>query len=233
MSVTIECPQCGKRHTVDESASGQTAVCEACGTRMQIPDLGPAASAEETPAPGALGETCPVCGRAIEADETAVACEVCGQVHHQACWEAHKGCGRAQCDNAPLPDLGFAPGDLEPPPAPAPGPGPAPGALPGGAGPPPSATSGFATASLVCGILSLVSLPTCFAVPCCGSASLLLAIAAVITGVVARREIARSDGRIAGDGLALAGLIIGIATIALDLLLFFARILLFGLAFGA
>jgi Tfp pilus assembly protein PilE len=58
-------------------------------------------------------------------------------------------------------------------------------------------TSGKATASLVCGILSL----TVFAV--------LTGIPAIILGHMSRGEIRRAAGKLKGDGMALAGLIMG------------------------
>jgi hypothetical protein len=61
------------------------------------------------------------------------------------------------------------------------------------------ATSGWAIASLVCAIIGF-------------------SILAIIFGYVARNEIRNSGGRITGDGLALAGLIIGWIELALGVL---------------
>ena len=61
------------------------------------------------------------------------------------------------------------------------------------------ATSGWAIASLICAILGM-------------------SILAIIFGYVGRNEIRNSGGRITGDGLALAGLIIGWIEIALGVL---------------
>ena len=199
MSVTIECPKCGKHYTVDPTASGKTALCEACGTKMQIPDLGSAAGrpAAERDAPEA----------------------------------------------EPLPDLGFAPGEFEPLPihdadAPVlelvsePASPPGPNACPHcgqqvaaatvkcphchqfmmGYEPPKAeggTTSVLAIASLICGIVSLAL------VPCCGVGGL-LAIPAIIAGALAKRECDRSNGRISGQGLAIAGLVIGILSLLLS-----------------
>jgi hypothetical protein len=78
---------------------------------------------------------------------------------------------------------------------------------PGGSG----GTSGLAIASLILGI---VSLPMgCFA-----AFGLLCSVPAVITGVMARRNIRDSGGRVGGDGLALAGIITGGLGIAWALL---------------
>ena len=61
----------------------------------------------------------------------------------------------------------------------------------------PLQTSGLATASLICGILAVTVIP-CFA-----------AIVAIICGHMAKAQIKKSGGTIGGDGLALAGLIMG------------------------
>jgi hypothetical protein len=67
---------------------------------------------------------------------------------------------------------------------------------PGGYGyQPPARTNGNAVASLVCGICAFVVCP-------------LTAIAGIVTGVRARRQIRDSGGQEQGDGLAVAGLVI-------------------------
>lgn len=203
MSVTIECPTCGKRFTVEAAAAGKTTECDGCGTKFQIPQLGP--TEEEAPAAGEPGGPQPPGGEVPEGE--------------------------------PLPDLGFAPGEFEPPPTsegqddlievvaepPSPmGSKPCPHCgqqvtaatvkcphchrFLAGYQPPASgggATSGLAIASLVCGILSLALFP------CCGI-GLLCAIPALITGAMAKRQAGQSQGRIGGRGMAIAGLILGI-----------------------
>jgi len=70
-------------------------------------------------------------------------------------------------------------------------------------------TSGTAIASLIFGILSWLMLP------------FVGAIIAVILGHIARSEIRRAPpGTIEGDGLALAGLILGLIQIGLAICLF-------------
>jgi hypothetical protein len=76
-------------------------------------------------------------------------------------------------------------------------------------------TSGFAIASLVC------SLASWFVIPFIG------AIAAVVLGHVARHEIRHSYGRKSGNGLAMAGLVIGYIQIALSLVVIVLFLLLF------
>lgn len=88
----------------------------------------------------------------------------------------------------------------DPPPPPqygAPGPGPY-GAQP--------ANNPKATWALVTGILGL----------CCGPA----AIAGIVLGIIARKEIKESRGMQTGEGLATAGLVIGIIALVLSVVSF-------------
>ncbi|MGH8174204.1 MAG: DUF4190 domain-containing protein [Rhodanobacteraceae bacterium] len=82
-------------------------------------------------------------------------------------------------------------------------------------------TSGTAIASLIFGILSWVVLP------------FIGAILAVVFGHSARKEISRAEpGTIEGDGMALAGLILGWAHLALFIVvILFVFLFLGGLAF--
>jgi hypothetical protein len=68
-------------------------------------------------------------------------------------------------------------------------------------------TNGFAIASLVLGILGWVP---------CGIGSVL----AIVFGFIARSQIRASGGRQGGDGLAIAGLILGFLGVAGTILLF-------------
>ena len=68
----------------------------------------------------------------------------------------------------------------------------------------PPKTSGLAIASLICGITAWTILPI-----------FLTAIAAVITGHLAKKEIRAGGGTITGNGMATAGLILGYVNIAL------------------
>ena len=77
-------------------------------------------------------------------------------------------------------------------------------------------TSALAIVSLVAGVLGWTLLP------------FLGSIAAVVTGHMARSEIRRAPDRLEGDGLAIAGLVLGYLSIALAVLLVFAVFLFFG-----
>ena len=77
-------------------------------------------------------------------------------------------------------------------------------------------TSTLAIVSLIAGILGWTL------VPFFGS------IAAVVCGHMARKEIRNAPDRLEGDGLAIGGLILGYATIAMAILAIIAVFLFFG-----
>lgn len=89
-------------------------------------------------------------------------------------------------------------------------------ATPSGDSPQPTKTNGLAITSLVLGIVAIPC--TCFY-----GTGILFGIAALITGLIARRQIKESDGTQSGDGLAIAGMILGVlavlAMIAMGILL--------------
>ena len=95
-------------------------------------------------------------------------------------------------------------------------PPPAPQAAPAPAAAPLKQTSTLAIISLVSGILGWTLLPW------------LGSLAAVITGHLARAEIRRNAATMEGDGLAIAGLVLGWAVIAFSVLALLAIILFFG-----
>lgn len=80
----------------------------------------------------------------------------------------------------------------------------------------PRHTSPLAVVSLVAGILGWTLLPV------------LGSIVAIVCGHLARAEIRRSPETLEGDGLALAGLILGYLVIGLSVLLVIGAILFFG-----
>jgi hypothetical protein len=81
---------------------------------------------------------------------------------------------------------------------------------------PPAKRSTLAVVSLICGVVGMIA--TCF----CGL-GVAVGIAGIVTGFLARREIARSDGRVSGAGFALGGIIAG----ALSVLILLAALVLF------
>ncbi len=121
-------------------------------------------------------------------------------------------CGAQIDDQAQFcPQCGTTSPVMAQPPAPPPGPPTQqpPYAVPGQYVPqytPPPPTDGKATASLVLGILSVI---------CFGA---LAGIPAIILGHVSRSNIQKSGGKLKGEGLALAGLIMGYFSLVISLL---------------
>jgi hypothetical protein len=64
-------------------------------------------------------------------------------------------------------------------------------------------TDGLAIASLICAVASFALLP------------LLPAVAAITMGFVSRERIRKSEGELDGDGIALAGILVGLANVVL------------------
>jgi hypothetical protein len=77
-------------------------------------------------------------------------------------------------------------------------------------------TSNTAIVALVAGLLSWILLP------------FVASVVAIIAGHMARSEIRRSNGALDGDGLALAGMVLGYVQIALALVAIIAVFLFFG-----
>ena len=77
-------------------------------------------------------------------------------------------------------------------------------------------TSALAVVSLVSGILGWTLMP------------LLGSFVAVVTGHLARSEIRRAPGQLEGDGMAVAGLVLGYLSLAVALLAMVALVVFFG-----
>jgi hypothetical protein len=80
----------------------------------------------------------------------------------------------------------------------------------------PRQTSALAIISLVSGLLGWTFLP------------LVGSLVAIVTGHMARAEIQRSNGQMDGDGLAIAGLVLGWLVFAVSVLTILAFIFFFG-----
>lgn len=82
--------------------------------------------------------------------------------------------------------------------------------------PAPRQTSTYAVISLVAGVLGWSLMP------------FLGSIAAIVFGHMARAEIRRSQGQLDGDGLAIAGLVLGWVSVILGILVLLSFLLFFG-----
>jgi hypothetical protein len=248
MGIEIECPQCGRRYTVPDNAAGKAAKCRACGAQIDVPadpaggpapDEGvrhpsaplPSGRLEQTIANRQIAvKTCTLCGRPIMLGERVRNCDACRHSFHETCWQTHGGCGTQGCSRAPAPAPTAAPGPSFGPRPPDTKPCPfcgeriaasavkcrhcgeflsRPGGAPGAAAARgPTQASGKAIGAMVCGICSFFL--CCYGIP--------LSIVAVALGSSARRSIARSRGRLTGDGMARAGVILGTVHLVLSVL---------------
>lgn len=159
------------------------------------------------------GNECGWCGAELEFGEDAVVCGACDGVHHEHCWDAELGCSSESCENAPLTALEPEPAaeENELPPGRKRCPHCGRSMNTGAAFCPscrraptrdgvyrgPKRTAPGATASLVFGILGLFI---------CG---IIFGILAITKSNEARRAIARNP-RYKGEGLAIAGMVLGI-----------------------
>ena len=100
---------------------------------------------------------------------------------------------------------------------------PPPGQYPAGPGygaPPPTGNNTKAVIALVVGVIGLV-----FAF-CCSLLGLVLGVVAIVLGRISRREIAATGGAQSGDGLAKAGLVLGIVDVVIAVALIIVGIVL-------
>lgn len=77
-------------------------------------------------------------------------------------------------------------------------------------------TNSLAVISLICGILSWILLP------------IIGSIGAIISGHMARAQIRREPARFDGDGMAIAGLVLGWGSVIVGLLTLLVVVLFFG-----
>jgi hypothetical protein len=140
---------------------------------------------------------CPMCGASSEDDS--IFCGNCGAVlkPDEPPTEVVEKASAAQGTEAELDDVVAEPSPLPPP---------RPASSPSIARIPPVPTSGMAIASLVLGIGGLTILP------------LLGSIVAIILGYMARNDIRQRPDQVSGDGLAVAGIVLGWISIGLAVL---------------
>jgi len=77
---------------------------------------------------------------------------------------------------------------------------------------------GYAIAAMVLGIVSIVSV----FIPGFNLIGLICGVVAIILGVVGKNTVERSNGELTGTGMATAGIVLGIITVGLDILLLIA-----------
>jgi hypothetical protein len=110
MAKIITC-QCGAQVRLPEAAEDRKFRCPSCKTGIAI-SVDATVLASTRLGPGDQGATCPICQSPIAADEFAVTCPKCEQIHHRECWAEVGGCGTYGCPQAPATEKGPA---TEPP----------------------------------------------------------------------------------------------------------------------
>jgi hypothetical protein len=90
---------------------------------------------------------------------------------------------------------------------------------------PGTTTAGTNPLAIISLVLAILGVPLTF----CNGCGLILSVAAIVIALIARYQIAGSGGREGGGGMAMIGLIVGLATIGLVLLAVVCYILFFAI----
>lgn len=164
---------------------------------------------------------CGWCQVALKLGEDTSVCTACEREHHQRCWESKAGCSTTSCANAPL-------RQLDPPVAAA---GAVQGLAPLAAGMMycPGCRNAILSSSLICGLCRAITSPDgIYHGPKVNAPG---AVASLVSGIVglficgivlgpfaisksnAAKAAIRSDPTLSGEGLATAGMIMGIIDI--------------------
>ena len=202
--VAFSCPHCKRHLSASEDMEGRTISCPSCGSILTVP-IRIAIPEEEISAHSGGANTCPYCRMPLGTEAALKTCPACHTPHHIECWADNKGCTVFGCPEAPEDEEKIS---VEP------------AASSGSYVPRATAFTPLhktnapgAVASLVWGILGLFI---------CG---LILGIVAISNANKAKGMIQREPSVYTGEGLATAGLVIGIID-----LVFWGLILLAGMA---
>ncbi len=201
---TFSCPHCRRPLTADSVWVGREVRCPSCSIPFVVAKPAPPVLRVAPPVLAAEN-VCPYCKTKIGAAESTCVCPVCHTPHHADCWNENRGCTVFGCTMAP-PDeeriiVGGDRGAPIPPQAPT-----SPGYLPPYR---PRVTAPGATSSLVLALVGFFI---------CGPIFGLLAISEANR---AKRMIQMQPDVYNGEGLATAGLVLGIIELVLGGLLVF------------
>ena len=92
-------------------------------------------------------------------------------------------------------------------------------------------TNTLAILSLIAGILGVILMLLGFCIPCTNIISFLFGIAGAVMGFIAKKKIDDSMGVEGGRGMAITGLIMGIAVVVLSIIIFIVGLILVGSLF--
>ncbi|WP_166820643.1 RING finger protein [Thalassoroseus pseudoceratinae] len=98
-SPIIECA-CGAKIRLPKQRANRAFRCPRC--KQGIPLSAQAkVLATKKAGPRFAGSMCPICQSEMAAEDLAVKCPACDQVHHSECWSEIGGCGTYGCGEAP------------------------------------------------------------------------------------------------------------------------------------
>jgi Prokaryotic RING finger family 1 len=106
MSNIVTCP-CGAKVRLPEQTANRAFRCPQCKNGIAL-TLDAQVLASMPLRPGDAGASCPICQSPIAAEEPAVTCPECDQIHHRECWAEIGGCGSYGCKQAPVLEKGPA-----------------------------------------------------------------------------------------------------------------------------
>jgi len=207
--VTFICPHCNKHLSASDDMEGSTISCPSCQNLLTIPihiiipeDPPPAHTIDAEDA-----NTCPYCRMPITEDDAIAECAACHTPHHQECWEENKGCTVFGCPEAPEEEEKISV-------APALTAARSTSGHAAAAQPPPvqKKNAPGATSSLVWGILGFFI---------CGP---IFGIVAISNANKAKKLVQQQPDVYTGDGIATAGLVMGIIDLVAWGLVFLGRI---------
>ena len=192
--VTFSCPHCKKHLSASEDMEGTTISCPSCQNLLTIP-IRIVIPQDPPPLGGDDGhgeKTCPYCRMPLRETDAIKICASCRTPHHAECWAENKGCTVFGCQDAPEEEAKIS---VVPTPAARSNTRRSPAGRP----PPRNRKNApGATSSLVWGILGFFL---------CG---LIFGIVAISNANKAKKLIQQQPDVYTGDGLATAGLVIGI-----------------------
>jgi len=206
----FKCPHCERQLSASEEMEGTSISCPSCGNILTVPIrivLPQEDNASDTDSRLQEGSTCPYCRMPLTGEDVARVCPSCHTPHHAECWAENKGCTVFGCPQAPDDEetISVTPSSLTR------STGPCPSALPSQL----KTNAPGATSSLVWAILGFFF---------CG---LIFGIVAISNANKAKKLIREQPDIYTGDGLATAGLVVGVIELVVWGLMF-----LVGLAGG-
>jgi hypothetical protein len=97
----FNCPHCPQRLSADPRLVGVEVDCPSCSSRVVVP-APPSTESTAPPSPdGSPSKVCPYCLTEIVDGDSPRICSACRTPHHEDCWRENKGCTVFGCTMAP------------------------------------------------------------------------------------------------------------------------------------